>query len=476
MTETPPERDTQAETPLEETPPLDEAPPLDEGPEWPEPEELPDPELRIHTPDRIALAGDLRPLTIEIKNYRDGVGDEMQIRLPAEVARDVALQLLDEGRTHDVPLVVDESGNTATATVPVRQATVELLMGVDQASYEAAWLDSLPDVVAADPGAGIGPLPTAVRPVGDWHYEGGFNVEARLLLDREVVVDYGEGGGDWLPIDNPTLRVAIYPGLDAFAGHPFNFGVEIVNTSGYDYPPPGGISVFHQMALLTVDELERLRELEALRARPDVTEDELGLLSREIDALYAVDEGQLHLSCSSPETEPFETFGGGDRHDVFGWGSYVYSGALADLSRFTLDCAMTVDTEVHGGLLMLSSVLLVGEHGAPLGYDSEAGTRFIELHPPMVPTDPDAEAPSDPEPEPKPTQPVPAKPAPVRPTPSTPSKPPAAAPIRQVSNERLPRTGTDPLPLAAAGLGLVLAGAAALLGGRRRADNGSRLA
>jgi LPXTG-motif cell wall-anchored protein len=416
------------------------------------------PSLRVDAPRSVAFAGGMREFDVVVENWealsaedKARMGDPaVLITLPAdqEMAHLVTFEILENGTWKDLEL--DWFEDQLETTFPLPDGTARLRVGVTQASYEAFWQDLL-DVVdfqtedLADDNsfnAFAGPLAEQPEPLSPIRFSTQLQMDG---LDSEA--------------ESHTINV-VAPGLDVVgaapdevsAGDSFKVSYRVSNRTGYDYPASAPLQLFQVAALLTEEELDEMDELDAMLDAGEISEDEY------LDLLFdlaAVNPGELTVSCSAGDA-PARPIPFAD--SFLGTGGVLYSGGLKTGDSINVNCSVSVSSDIPDAGLVLVPMLTIGKGGAPLIFDQELVQEVSIL------------AAESGQPKPTPAKPAPAQPAPVRPAP-TPSSPPAAAPVRQVSTTALPRTGTDPLPLAAAGLGLVLAGAAALLGGRRRAHN-----
>lgn len=410
------------------------------------------PALSIDAPESVAMAGDLHEFTVSVFDYDLEQADSLVLTVPANgIWFDLQYR---QGRSW-VDVSFENRIVDLRAEIPLDGPEMLFRIGVTEQRMRANQLRedeflalSVSGVEQRSEVAAETPVPT-------------IELLAQLALAGAPV---GTEEPISVPVLSPTLDVVSELPDEVSAGDTFDLVVEVTNQTGYTYQPSSLIRLFYPMFVLTADEEDLLDEIDQMLNRSDLTEADFEWIDATVDEIFTLQPGEADLSCSVDRGPAERLAVGTETPWGFRSGAYQDLGGLA-LGSVVVECEMTVGQDVPDGWLFFDSWLTLGNEGLTLAHDPNAvdGLLAVGIVGQGAPAVPPA-----PKPEPQPSQPTPAQPAPVRPTPS---KPPAAAPIRQVGNEHLPRTGIDPLPLAAAGLGLVLAGAAALLGGRRRAHN-----
>jgi LPXTG-motif cell wall-anchored protein len=368
-----------------------------------------DSQVAIRVPRSVALGAALREITFTADPETEPGVLLTLSEATAELIGFVEFQAFEHGEWVDVAF--DEDG---TYRFRVTGGEAKLRVGVSQESYERDWQLFLDSVSAFAENS----EPEALDFID-------FTTE--LLLDGPGDSQFQEHS---IALVTPEIQLTEAAPEEVEAGDSFTFSYRITNRTGSDYPSSASLDLLEFGTLMVEDEG------------------------------YAVDSADMALTCSVDGRAPVEVDLTEIDYPFLGPSGSVPLGGLPSGSSVDVDCQVDLAADLPDSELELLPLLTLGESRAPLTDLGDAAQTITILEW------------SEPAPTPTPTQPAPAQPAPVRPTPTpTPTNPPAAAPVRQVPATELPRTGTDPLPLAAAGLGLVLAGAGALLGGRRRAHN-----
>jgi LPXTG-motif cell wall-anchored protein len=408
------------------------------------------PSLSIDLPESVAEAGDLHEFTVTVRDYDLEQADSLVVTLPVGGIW-FDLQYREGRQWVDVPFenrIIDHR-----AEIPLNGPEMLFRIGVSEQRLRDN--HSRTNEFSALSLTGEGLRSSAMAET---------QVRAIELLAQLALAGAPVGTEELIsvPVLSPTLEILSELPDEVSAGDTLDFVVEVTNETGYSYQPSSLIRLFYPLMVLTADEEDLLDEIDQMLNRSDLTEADLEWIDATVDKIFTLQPGEAQVSCSIDGGPAERLVVGTETPWGFRSGAYLDLWGLA-LGSAVVECAITVGENVPDGTLLLDSRLTLGKEGFSLAYDPMSADGLFAVG--VVGADTPAEPPAKPAPQPAPAQPSPVRPAP------TPSKPPAAAPVRQVPATALPKTGTDPLPLAAAGVGLVLAGAAALLGGRRRVHN-----